>query len=138
VRYYLVDTNVVSELVRPSPAPSVIRFLGQSDDLWLSVVTLHELAFGLSRVDDARRRAKLEGFIAATKTQFDGRILEVGAHVAEMAGRLRALAASKGHVMDPLDSFIGATAITQGATLATRNVKDFDYLEIALINPWDS
>lgn len=133
----LVDTNVVSELVKPSPSRSVIAFLGQSDDLWLSVVTLHELAFGLARVDDARRRAKLEGFIAAMKTQFDGRILDLNGDIAELAGRLRAFASSQGRVLEPLDSLIAATAVTLGATLATRNVKDFDYLEIPLINPWD-
>jgi predicted nucleic acid-binding protein len=137
VKFFLLDTNVLSELVRPSPSPAVVRFLGENDDLWLSVITLHELAFGLARVDDARRRAKLEGFLAAMKNQFDGRILHVGVDVAEMAGRLRAFAGSERRFLHPQDSLIAATAVAQGATLATRNVKDFDFLEISLVNPWD-
>jgi len=137
VTSFLLDTNVVSELLRPSPSPAVLRFLNETDDLWLSVITLHELAFGLARVNDPRRQAKLEVFIAAMKTQFDGRILDLETSIAELAGRLRAFAATQGRALEPLDSLIAATAVTQGVVLATRNIKDFDCLEIALKNPWE-
>lgn len=133
---FLLDTNVVSELIRRAPAPSVTSFLAETNDLWLSVITLHEFAYGLTRLTDQRRRLKLEGFIAAMKNQFGGRIVDVDDGVAEMAGRLRAFAASQGCVLDPLDAMIAATAATRGLTLVTRNVKDFDCLELPLINPW--
>jgi predicted nucleic acid-binding protein len=134
---FLLDTNVISELVRPAPKPSVTRFLNEAGDLWLSVVTLHEFAYGLARVTEARRRLKLEAFIASMKNQFDGRILDVDAGVSEMAGNLRAYATSQGRILDPLDALIAATAVNHGLTLVTRNVKDFDCLELTPLNPWD-
>lgn len=133
---FLVDTNVLSELVRPAPAHSVVSFLQSTADLWLSVVTLHELSYGIARTADARRRLKLEQFSLSMKNQFGARILAIDASTAELAGELRAFAATQGRVLQPLDSLIAACAASRSFTLATRNVKDFDYLDLNLFNPW--
>ena len=131
---YLIDTNVVSELVRPKPEPQVIAFFENEADLWLSVITLHELNFGAERVKDRDRKARLIAWIETIRRQFAGRIVDVDEAQAMMGGRLRALAASKGRDGDPLDAMIAAAAAARGLTIVTRNVRDFEGLGVALFN----
>lgn len=133
---FILDTNVVSELVRPSPSQQVVSFLDQEPDLWMSAILFHELMYGLERVTDAVRKRKLLNFVSAIKMRFKGRILVVDVTVAEAAGRLRAFAAAKGRALAPLDSLMAATAMVHGAVLATRNTRDFLDLSIEIVNPW--
>ena len=133
---FLVDTNVVSELVRPSPDPRVMKFLVAEADLWLSVVTLHELAYGAERVKDSARRHRLTAWIEALKQRFRERLIAIDAAIAEQAGRARANAAAQGRAVDPLDALIAATAQMRSLTLATRNVRDFEAFEIVVVDPW--
>ncbi|WP_395678871.1 type II toxin-antitoxin system VapC family toxin [Inquilinus sp.] len=133
---YILDTNVVSELARPVPSPQVVAFLEREADLWMSTILFHELAYGLERVSDAPRKSKLLAFIDATKKRFEDRILVVDMTVAEEAGRLRAFAAAGGRTLAPLDSLMAATAMVHGATLATRNTKDFRDLGVDIVDPW--
>ena len=132
----MLDTNVVSELARPAPSPQVIAFLEREADLWMSTILFHELAYGLERVRDTPRKSKLLAFIDAMKKRFEDRILVVDMTVAEEAGRLRAFAAAEGRTLAPLDSLIAATAMVHGATLATRNTKDFRDLGVDIVDPW--
>ena len=134
---YLIDTNVISELARPSPHASVIAFLIKSSDVYVSVIVFHEIAYGIERMADDVRKARLMTFADMFKARFEGRILPVNAPIAETAGRMRAMATRQGRVLTPLDSLIAATVMMQGATLATRNIKDFTYLGIALFDPWE-
>jgi predicted nucleic acid-binding protein len=138
VSSYLLDTNVISELVKPKPEPAVLAFLRRQADLWLSVITLHELAYGAERARDPARRAKLFAWIAAIGARFERRILTMERDVAEQAGRLRALAEAQGRAADPLDALIAAAALSRGLTLVTRNTEDFDVFGITLLNPWKS
>ena len=133
---YLIDTNVISELVRPAPDPRVVGFLTREADLWLSALTLHELAFGAARVADPQRRQRLTSWLDAIQSRFLGRWIEVDEAIAEFAGRSRGLAASRGRNVTPLDSLIAATAQKRSLTLATRNLRDFDALEVATFDPW--
>lgn len=133
---YILDTNVVSELARPAPSPRVVAFLEREADLWMSTILFHELAYGLERVSDTTRKSKLLAFIDATKKRFEDRILVVDMVVAEEAGRLRAFAAAGGRTLAPLDSLMAATAMVHGATLATRNTKDFRDLGVNIVDPW--
>jgi predicted nucleic acid-binding protein len=136
VTKYILDTNVVSELARPSPSARVVAFLEREADLWMSTILFHELAYGLERVSDATRKTKLLAFIDATKKRFVDRTLVVDMSVAEEAGRLRAFAATGGRTLAPLDSLMAATAMVHGATLATRNTKDFRDLGVNIVDPW--
>jgi predicted nucleic acid-binding protein len=136
VSAYLVDTNIISELVRPAPEPRVIAFLTREADLWLSALTLHELAFGAARVAEPDRRRRLTSWLDAIRSRFQGRWLEVDEEIAEYAGRARGAAASRGRNVTPLDSLIAATAQKHSLTLATRNLRDFEALAIATFNPW--
>jgi|SRR5271156_3154157 len=133
---YLVDTNVVSETIRAAPSPMVDAFLRHETDLWLSVVALHELTYGVTHVADPARHLKLTAWIATLTNRFRGRIINVDEAIAEMAGRLRAYASSRGRTLEPLDSLMAATAMVNSYTLLTRNIRDFEYLNMPLRNPW--
>ena len=132
----LLDTNVLSELVRPKPDPQVLAFVRAQTDPLISALTIHEIVFGAERASDPTRRAKLIVWVAAIQSQFAGRIVDIDANVAEQAGRIRASAAAQGANTDPIDALIAACAIAQGATVATRNVRDFAPLGVSLVDPW--
>ena len=134
---FLLDTNVLSEIVRPKPSRNVQAFLEREGDLWLSVVTLHEFAYGVALAADAARRLKLQTWIESVKNKFGDRILDVTPAIAETAGRLRGFSQSEGRALSPLDALIAATAAVQACTLATRNVRDFEHLGVGLFNPWE-
>jgi toxin FitB len=132
----LLDTNVLSELVRPRPEARVKAFVRAQTDPLISVVTIHEISYGAERAPDAARRLKLVAWVAAIKSRFAGRIISVDAAIAEQAGRLRAAAEAQGMAADPIDSLIAASALSQSASVATRNVRDFAAFGLGIINPW--
>jgi predicted nucleic acid-binding protein len=131
----LFDTNVLSELIRPKPEPKVVAFVRAQTDPFISVVTLHEITYGAERAPPARR-AKLTAWIAGVRAQFAGRVLPVTEDIAVEAGRLRALAEAQGRPTEPVDAMIAASAISRGASVATRNISDFAPLGVTLIDPW--
>jgi toxin FitB len=133
---YLLDTNVLSEVVRPNPSRAVLSFLSGPTDLWLSAIVLHEISHGASRITDESREIGLQAWIESVKVKFKGRIIGVDESIAEMAGRLRGYASKRGRALAPLDSLVAATAMTRSHVLATRNLRDFDYLSVSLYDPW--
>ncbi len=134
----LLDTNVVSELVRPAPDARVVAFVRSQSDAWLSTVTLHELVYGAERVTDPNRRTRLLSWIDGIRAQFRHRLVPVDGGVAELAGRMRADAERQGRPADPMDVLTAACARQCGLTLATRNVRDFEALGVRLTDPWAS
>lgn len=132
----LLDTNVLSELIRPRPEPRVQAFVTAAADPLISVLTIHEIAFGADRARDAARRAKLQAWVAAIRSRFSGRIVDIDSDIAELAGRLRAGAATQGSPADPIDALIAACGLARGATIATRNVRDFAAFGMNVIDPW--
>jgi toxin FitB len=134
---FVVDSNVVSEIVRPRPEPRVTAFLRGRSDLWVSSIVFHELAYGVARLVATARVELLTGFIESMKQRFHGRIVAVDMRVAEVAGRLRGAESKRGRSLPILDSFIAATAIVQNGTLVTRNVKHFQDLGVPVTNPWE-
>jgi len=133
---FLLDTNVLSELVKPAPDARVLAFLERESDLWLSVVTLHELAYGAARIAEAGRRRSLTAWLQAVRARFKNRLLSVDEAIAQSAGQLRGEAARRGRVVTALDSLIAATAAARALSLVTRNVRDFEALDVATLNPW--
>lgn len=134
---FVVDSNVVSEIVRPRPEPRVAAFLSGRSDLWVSVIVFHELAYGVARLAPTSRIEFLTGFIESMKQRFDGRIVAIDLGLAEIAGRLRGAESKRGRNVPVLDSFIAATAIVKNGTLVTRNVKHFQDLGVPVTNPWE-
>lgn len=135
---YLIDTNVVSELTKTSPHPNVIAFLSGRDDLWLSSVVLHELEFGLRSLPEGRRRGDLEMVLSDFITEFEDRILPLERMEAVWSARLRAEAHLAGRVLHLGDALIAGTARAHGLSIATRNVRDFDGLDVKVTNPWQT
>ena len=132
----LLDINVISELVKGTPNARVLAFVSQTQSTWIPVITVHELEFGIARLPRGRKRAVLEAKIANAITQYKDRILPVTHREAVEAAFMRAQARGQGRVLHLPDALIAATAKEHGLTLATRNLCDFDYLGIDVVDPW--
>jgi predicted nucleic acid-binding protein len=131
---YLIDTNIVSELMRPLPDAAVLRWIDRSaqftQQLALSVVTVDEIIFGLARKPRKAGSAFFDDFVATS------RVLDATETVARRAGEMRGLLATRGQVRSQADMLIAATAQIHALTLVTRNVRDFDGCGIGLLNPF--
>ena len=134
---FLLDTNVVSEMTKSHPSPSVIAFLEQPSDLWLASMVVHELEFGLRLVPAGRRRERLQADVSRLLTGYADRILPIDETAALWAARFRANAVRSGRPPDLIDILIAGTAKAHGLTVATRNVRDFEGLGVDVLNPWD-
>jgi len=138
---YLLDTNVLSEPLKPSPDARVQAWLAQvpASRLHISAVTLGELHRGIALLPAGSHRARLEHWMDhELRDWFGGRILAVDAAVAETWGSLRAMTARQGRTLPILDSLIAATALHFTLTLVTRHVRDFQETGVRLFNPWDA
>lgn len=135
---YLLDTNVVSELVRGVPAQRVVEFFLAHQDLWLSTIVVHEVEFGLRRLPDGQRRRDLETRIAALFTNYADSVLPLERTDAEWAARFRVQEQRSGRTLELGDALIAGTAKAHDLVLVTRNVADFQWLEIQVLDPWDS
>ena len=133
----LLDTNVVSELTRDAADPGVLVFLAEHDDLWLSTVVLHELDYGVGLLPSGRRRDAISSALAVFVAKYEDRILPVGRLEAAEAATLRVLARRSGRVLDLGDALIAGTAGANDLSVATRNVRDFEGLGLAVVNPWN-
>lgn len=133
---YLIDTNVLSELRRRQPNAHVTRWMSErpANTLYLSVLTLGELRKGVEGLADERRKRRLLDWLEVElPAYFGGRIVSVDAAVADRWGRLLA------HARRPvpaIDSLLAATAMAHGLTLVTRNLKDFQYPDLQVLDPW--
>ena len=135
---FLLDTNAISEWQKPRPNPGVIAWMDSTDEekLFLSVVTLAELRYGVERMPTGSRRRRYEQWLEHDlPLRFEGRILSVNQGIADAWGRIIALCASDGKPISAIDGFLAATAEVHGLTLVTRNVQHFTVLKTVL-NPW--
>lgn len=133
----LLDTNVVSETVRPEPDERVLRFLSADRRFWLSTIVLHELDFGVRMLSLGRRRDRIAAAMRSLAALHADRILPVGLEEAAEAARLRVRARQSGRTLDLGDALIAATAAVNRLALATRNIRDFEGLDLEVIDPWN-
>lgn len=134
----VLDTNVVSELMRAEPAPPVLEWLRQNSDagLYTTAITVAEIRYGIARLPEGRRRESLhqaanEAFAAFPRQVLSFDLAAAGAYADVVAGR-----DSVGHPIDGFDAQIAAICRTRMAALATRNIHDFTDTGIAVVNPW--
>ena len=135
---FLLDTNIISELVRPRPEPKVKGWVAATDEdlLYLSVLTFGEIRKGIASLKDASRRVRLETWLDSDLVlRFAGRILPVDQAVADRWGRLAAQAGPKS-LLPVIDGLLAATALHHNLTLVTRNSKDVEAAGVPVFNPW--
>jgi predicted nucleic acid-binding protein len=129
----LVDTNVVSELMRPAPDARVFAWAARQDRFHLSVISLEEILFGLAARPNDRVENWFSRFVAS-----HCEVLAVSASVAGRCALLRAGFRKRGQQRTQADMLIAATAFEHGLALVTRNVKDFEGCAIPVLNPFEA
>lgn len=137
----LLDTNVLSEVQRPTPSPNVLAWLDTIDEdrAFISVASIAELRRGVALLEDGRRRTALAAWLAHDlPARFAGRVLPIDHAVAERWGELMTQSRKSGVALSVMDGFFAATAVVNNLTLVTRNVKDFSAFGVTLLNPWSS
>lgn len=135
----LLDTNVLSELLRPAPDASVLAWFAQQhpDLLFVSAVTQAEMLLGTRLLPAGRRRDKLQTALDAMFAEdFVGRVVPFDGLAAIAYAEIVATRRAAGRPVSQFDAQIAATALCQQANLATRNTADFDGCGITLVNPW--
>lgn len=134
----IVDTNVVSELMKPSPSAQVVEWVRarNGSELFTTSITLAEILYGLARLPDGRRKELLRTTASEVFAAFDDQVLpfdsSAATHYAEVVGGRDQL----GLPIDGFDAQIASICRAHGAALATRNLKDFRQTDVNLIDPW--
>jgi predicted nucleic acid-binding protein len=135
---FVLDTCVLSELTRPAPHPSVASWFDEQDSttLFISVLTVGEIARGIAALSTGRKKTALTGWLATLRSTYGERILPIDAAIATIWGRIVAHADRVGAKPGVIDGLIAATALHHGYTVVTRNVADFEPTEVAVLDVW--
>ncbi len=134
----ILDTNVLSALMRQTPDRNVVAWLDQQPrtSVWTTSVTVLEIRFGLQIMPAGKRRTLLLGSFAVLLEKIGHRVAAFDSAAAQMAGDLMADRHKKGRPGDLRDTMIAGIVLAHHATLATRNIAHFDDISAPLINPW--
>lgn len=135
---FVLDTNVVSEAMKPSANPAVTAWLNRqaAEALYLSAVTLAELLYGIAALPEGRRKAALSETLTVVLDLFGDRVLPFDTVAARAYAQLAAAARSAGRGFPTPDGYIAAIAVARGFTIATRDVGPFEAAGVPIINPW--
>ncbi|HEV2278419.1 MAG TPA: type II toxin-antitoxin system VapC family toxin [Acidobacteriaceae bacterium] len=137
---FLLDTNCISEFVRPQPDSGVLEWADAVDErlLFLSVLTLGEIRKGIEASAPGKRRARLESWLELElPVRFSGRILPINRAVADRWGSLAAAGRRRGRPLAIIDGLLAATALEHNLTLVSRNVSDFAGTGVSVLSPWE-
>ena len=135
----VLDTNVLSALMRSEPDRPVVRWLDgvARTSVWTTAITVQEVHFGLGLMPPSRKRSALEtAFAALLDDDLEGRVLPFDRAAAAMAGRLSATESAAGRTIEVRDAQIAGIALARRASLATRNTRHFVDLGVPLVDPW--
>jgi toxin FitB len=136
---FLLDTCLISELVKKEPNAAVLNWLDERDEqtLFLTVLTLGELQKGISKLSTGVRKDDLQAWVEHDLIErFEGRILALDLETALLWGKLQGEAELEGEKLPVMDSLIAATAIAHGLAVVTRNVRDIERCQARVFNPW--
>jgi predicted nucleic acid-binding protein len=134
----LLDTNVVSEAMKPEPHPNVRAWLNAQpyETLYLSSVTLAEMLFGIGTLPNGKRKEMLNEALNGLMELFDGRILSFDVAAAKQYADLAVTARAAGRGFPVPDGYIAAIAVSQGFKVASRDTAPFEAASVSVINPW--
>jgi predicted nucleic acid-binding protein len=138
---FLLDTNVLSEWVKPQPNPHVVAWLDEVDEdrVFLSVASLAEIRRGIELMPPGKRRDRLTDWLTGSlPARFKGRVLDIDSRIADAWGIVMARGQRTGASVGVMDAFFAATAEVHRLTLVTRNVQHFVKLDISLLDPWQT
>lgn len=136
---WLLDTNVLSEFRRPRPEPKVVQFVVSqpNDSLYISVVTLAEIRYGIERIADVERRMELNDWLDhKLRAIFADRLLDISEDVMLKWRLLVEQGRKRGHTFSQPDLLIAATALHHGLTVVSRNTHEYELANVPVINPW--
>ena len=137
---YLLDTCVISELVKAKSHKKVVGWIKKQNEhnLFLSTLTFGELHKGITKLGRSTRKTELHQWVEYDlKERFDGRILPIDLHVAKVWGEMLGRAEAAGNPLPAIDSLIAATGVAYDLIVATRNISDMEASGAALFNPWE-
>ncbi len=137
---YLIDTDSLSELIKPKPDPNVLNWFSDHEELnmYLSVITFGELRKGIEKLPASTKKSKLNRWVNEDLAyRFRERIIIVSIAEVNKWGHLLAKAEKAGSPLPAIDALIAATAIVHGLAVVTRNTKDMKATGVELINPWE-
>ncbi len=137
---YLLDTCVISELIKPKPSSKVLKWLRscQDENLFLSSLTIGEIQKGISKLPDSRKRNKLQKWMDTELIRrFDKRVLVIDIKVAQKWGEIQASSEIAGTKMPVIDSLIASIGIVHDMTVVTRDTSGMEKSWARLLNPWE-
>lgn len=134
----VLDTNVVSEMMRDAPDPNVLAWTDSVGRLHTTAVTLAEVGYGIARLPEGRRKDRLTATVAQAFADFDELVLPFDARAARRYAEIVAGREQTGRPITAADAQIAAICSSHRATLATRNISDFESTGIGLLNPWNN
>ena len=137
----VIDTNVLSALMREVPERAVVEWLDRqaAESIWITSITFFEARLGLALLPKGKRRQSLESaFDELMVEDLEGRVLDFDRPAAEAAAALAAVRQREGHPIDMRDTQIAGIVIARRAEFATRNVRHFSDLNVSVINPWEA
>jgi toxin FitB len=137
---YLLDTCVLSELVRKRPSRMVVKWMRKQpdEDLAISVLTIGELHKGIVRLPESHRKSDLHHWVTNDlAARFDRRVLPISVVIAEKWGQLQGEAENAGRRLPVIDALLAATALVHRLSVVTRNTADFERSGAPIVNPWE-
>ena len=137
---YLLDTCVISELIKPQPSQNVTGWIDSchEEDFYLSVIMLGEIENGIAKLAEGKKKIQLQAWLSdELMERFSGRILNITTEVALLWGGILGNSEKKGVTLPVIDALIAATAIINNITLVTRNTSDMSAYGAPLFDPWE-
>ena len=135
----ILDTNVVSEVLRPHPDAGVLSWIADHlHEVGITSITVAELSLGVEILPEGHKKIRLQRNLGMLFADYQTSVADFDREAAQLYGVLIAKRRSSGHPLNTEDAMIAAICLSQDMALATRNVKDFDGLGLTIINPWDA
>ena len=135
----ILDTNILSSLMQKKPDKRIIKWLDEIDPqlIWTTSITVFEIKYGIELLASGKKKNQLHtAFETMLRLHYHNRVIEFEINSALATGELAAVHKKAGHNVDARDLQIAGIALSKGASIATRNEKDFQYCNLDLINPW--